>query len=208
MFITFEGTDGSGKSTQVKAITAKLREQGYKIITTREPGGTAIGDQIRAIVLDNLENTDMVDRTELLLFCASRAQLVHELILPTIERGGIILCDRYADSTLAYQGYGHGLDLQALRDILHFATSGLQPDITMYLDLKPEIGLERRHQARFEGEDWNRLDDKEIAYHQRVYDGYQQIIKNDPSNRWVRINANQTQAVVTKNIWDALQSLL
>lgn len=205
MFITFEGTEGSGKTTQIKETYAYLRDKGYKVILTREPGGTSIGDQIRAILLDNLENTDMQARAELLLFCASRAQLVGELIRPTVEKGTIVLCDRYADSTLAYQGYGHGLPVDDLKQILQFATGGLYPDLTIYLDLIPEKGLERRRKGTiFNNEDWNRLDDMELAFHQRVYDGYQEIIADDPK-RFLRIDSDKTPEKVQKSIIKALK---
>lgn len=203
MFITFEGTEGSGKSTQAKQVLAFLRDEGYDVILTREPGGTDIGLQIREILLENMNNTMMDARAELLLFCASRAQLVAEVIQPVLERGGIVLCDRYADSTLAYQGYGHGLKLTDLKRILQFATAGLVPDLTLYLDLKPEAGLRRRRAAMLFGEDWNRLDDMELDFHKRVYKGYEKLIKADPK-RWLRVNADQTQ----EQVWDDLHAAL
>jgi dTMP kinase len=203
MFITFEGTEGSGKTTQVKEIYAALQAADYDVLLTREPGGTAIGDQIRAIVLDDMANTAMQARAELLLFCASRAQLVGEVIRPYLEQGGIVLCDRYADSTLAYQGYGHGLPVDDVKQILQFATSGLYPDITIYLDLSPEKGLERRRAGTFAGADWNRLDDMELAFHRKVYDGYEAIIAADPK-RFIRINADQSPEAITKAILDVL----
>ncbi len=203
MFITFEGTEGSGKTTQIKQVYAKLQEIGYKVRLTREPGGTSIGDQIRTILLDNLNNTDMQPRAELLLFCASRAQLVGEVIRPWLEEGCIVLCDRYSDSTLAYQGYGHGLPVDDLKQILRFATDGLSPDLTVYLDLQPVRGLDRRRRGQFLGEDWNRLDALELAFHQRVYDGYQTIIAEQPE-RFLRINADQQPEAVTEELLEAL----
>ncbi|MDQ7027249.1 MAG: dTMP kinase [Anaerolineae bacterium] len=207
MFISFEGTEGSGKSTQVKAVYAALQAASYDVLLTREPGGTDIGNQIRKIVLDTMSNTQMQARAELLLFCASRAQLVGEVIRPTLAKGGIILCDRYADSTLAYQGYGHGLPIDDLKQILQFATSGLYPDMTIYLDLLPEKGLARRREGTFEGEDWNRLDDMEIAFHHRVYQGYQSIIAND-KQRFVIVDADQAPTAITKVILDAIMPRL
>jgi dTMP kinase len=203
MFITFEGTEGSGKTTQVKEVFAALQADDYDVLLTREPGGTAIGDQIRAIVLDNMANTAMQARAELLLFCASRAQLVGEVIRPYLAQGGIVLCDRYADSTLAYQGYGHGLPVDDVKQILQFATSGLYPDITIYLDLSPEKGLERRRAGTFAGADWNRLDDMELAFHRKVYDGYEVMIAAD-EKRFIRINADQSPEAITKAILAAL----
>lgn len=204
MLITFEGIDGSGKSTQARALAVELTKRGYEVLLTREPGGTPIGDQIRAIVVDNLTNTAMTPETELLLFCASRAQLVAEVIRPFLAQGGIVLCDRYADSTMAYQGYGHSLDLEALRQILRFATGGLAPDLTIYLDLDPRIGLARRQRGRLlMSEDWNRLDDKELAFHQRVYAGYEALIAEQPQ-RWLRIPADQPVEAVQAHLLDML----
>jgi dTMP kinase len=140
MFITFEGPDGSGKSTQVRLLVDHLCRQGFPVFQTREPGGTVIGDQIRA-VLHDLKNAGMHAHTEILLYAASRAQLVAQEIRPRLAAGEIVICDRYADSTLAYQGYGRGLDLDTLRVILRFATGGLQPDLTLYLDIPAEEGL-------------------------------------------------------------------
>lgn len=207
MFISFEGTEGSGKSTQVKAVYAALLDEGYKVLLTREPGGTDIGNQIRAIVLDTMTNTNMQPRTELLLFCASRAQLVGEVIQPWLAQGGVVLCDRYADSTLAYQGYGHGLPIPDLKQILQFATGGLYPDITIYLELKPEIGLARRRAGTFAGADWNRLDDMTMAFHQRVYNGYQAIIAENPQ-RFLCVDADQPREVVTDAILNTLHPRL
>ena len=129
-FITLEGPDGSGKSTQAARLAEHLRARGYDVLLTREPGGTPIGDQVRQ-VLHSLHNTEMHPRTEILLYSASRAQHVYQIIRPHLERGGVVVSDRYYDSTLAYQGYGHGLDLDALRQITAFATGGLAPDITL-----------------------------------------------------------------------------
>ncbi len=208
MFITFEGIDGSGKSTQAKIITAELRQMGYDVLLAREPGGTDIGDQIRTILLDNLKNTNMDPATELLLFCASRAQLVAEVIRPSLEQGIIVLCDRYADSTMAYQGYGHQLDRKLLSQVLQFATGGLRPNLTLYLDLKPEVGLQRRRSGMLLfGEDWNRLDDMELAFHKRVYAGYERLIKAEPE-RWVRVPADQSAESVTQHILSELRARL
>lgn len=185
MFITLEGPDGSGKTSQVLALGEFLEGEGYPVLTTREPGGTEIGDQIRA-VLFNLKNTAMRPSTETLLFLASRAQLVEEVILPHLESGGVVLGDRYADSTLAYQGYGHGNDLEQLRCLLEFATGGLKPDLTLLFDLDIEEGLRRRAG----GGNWNRLDAYGLEFHQRVRDGYHQLVKQEPE-RWVIVNAQQ-----------------
>lgn len=193
-FITFEGPEGGGKTTQIALLAGYLRQQGYAVLTTREPGGTPIGDQIRAVLAD-LGNQAMTPRTEILLFQASRAQLVAEVIRPALARGEVVLCDRYADSTLAYQGYGHGFDLGELRRLIHFATDGLQPDLTLLLDLDPEIGLRRRADAG----NWNRLDAYDLAFHHRVRQGYLALAAAEPE-RWVRLDASQPPEQVQMTI--------
>ncbi len=184
MFITFEGPEGSGKTTQIKALEAHLRQAGLNVLTTREPGGTPIGDQVRA-VLTSLENTAMHPRTEILLFLSARAQLVEQLIRPALRDGKVVICDRYADSTLAYQGYGHGYDRAQLRQLLEFATGGLWPDLTLLLDVNPEEGLKRKRT----GGEWNRLDAYEVAFHQRVRAGYLEMAAGEPA-RWVVVDAS------------------
>ena len=163
MFITFEGSEGSGKTHQVAELSAFLCRAGYPVYATREPGGTPVGDQIRAI-LNDLKNTDLEHRAEILLFQASRAQLVQQVIRPRLQQGEIVLCDRYADSTLAYQGYGYQRNLEDLRALIKFATGGLQPDLTFFLDVDVEEGLRRR--AR--GGEWNRLDAYATEFYRRV----------------------------------------
>lgn len=185
LFITLEGPDGGGKSTQARLLVEYLHGRGVEALLTREPGGTPIGDQIRRTLMD-LGNTGMHPRTEILLFSASRAQIVHQIIRPHLEAGGIVVCDRFYDSTLAYQGYGHGLDLTALRAITDFATGGLRPDLTLLIDLPAEDGLRRRRR----GGQWNRLDAYDLAFHQRVRQGYFELAAADPE-RWVPIDANQ-----------------
>jgi dTMP kinase len=202
MFITFEGPDGSGKTTQVQQTANHLRASGHDVLLTREPGGTDIGNQIREVV-HNLENTEMHPRTELLLYNASRAQLVEEAIRPHMAKGGLVICDRFYDSTLAYQGYGHGLDLTTLRAIITFATGGLKPDLTIYLDISAEDGLQRRLSAVAQGEEWNRLDDMEMAFHRRVREGYHALIAAEPE-RWIHINGAQAVETVQAEILAAL----
>jgi dTMP kinase len=184
-FITFEGPDGSGKTAQLDILVEEFIQKGYPILITREPGGTAIGDQIRATLLD-LKNTAMVDRTEALLYQAARSQLVEEVIRPHLAAGGIVICDRYADSTLAYQGYGHQNTVESLQGIIHYATGGLTPDLTLLLDLDPEVGLKRRLDAG----GVNRLDAYDLRFHQRVREGYLELAKADP-DRWVVVDAEQ-----------------
>lgn len=185
MFITFEGPEGSGKTSQMKPLAEFLKAQGFDVLTTREPGGTQIGDQVRA-VLTRMDNTIMHPRTEILLFLAARAQLVEEIIRPQLTQGNLVLCDRYSDSTLAYQGYGHGLDLALLHQLLDFATDRLWPDLTILLDLDPQAGLNRKRKAN----EWNRLDAYGLEFHQRVRMGYLQMAQQEPQ-RWVSIDASQ-----------------
>ena len=183
MFITFEGPEGSGKTSQLPGLAKFLEGEGYQVVRTREPGGTKISDQIRAVLTD-LGNKELHPRTEILLFLAARAQLVEQVIKPALAEGKLVLCDRYGDSTLAYQGYGHGLDLEALRNMLAFATDGLKPDLTVYLDIDVEAGLQRKRKV----DEWNRLDAYEISFHQRVRDGYHQLMAQEPE-RWAMVDA-------------------
>lgn len=190
MFITFEGPEGSGKTTQIELLSSYLEGKGYPVLATREPGGTSIGEQIRAILLDP-QNADMLPASEALLFSAARAQIVNQVIQPHLEQGGVVLCDRYADSTLAYQGYGHGLELEMLHAITALATEGLKPDLTIYLDVDIEEGLRRKLAAhKAEQSEWNRLDRQETAFHRRVREGYLQMAAREP-DRWLVIDATQ-----------------
>jgi dTMP kinase len=206
MFITFEGPDGSGKTTQITLLVEQLCQQGYAIFHTREPGGTPIGDQIRD-VLHDLKNEGMHPHTEILLYAASRAQLVAQEIRPRLAAGEIVICDRYADSTLAYQGYGHGLDLDTLRVILNFATGGLKPDLTLYLDITAEEGLQRRQRAAQDGAEWNRMDALSLAFHRRVREGYLALMAEDPA-RWVTIPASGERAAIQARIVETVLARL
>jgi dTMP kinase len=203
MFITLEGPEGSGKSAHIPALAAFLRQQGYEVISTREPGGTPIGDEIRNTLL-KLGNTAMHPTTEILLFQASRAQHVNELIRPALAAGKVVLCDRFADSTMAYQGYGHQTDLAQLAQIINFATGGLQPDLTLLLDVDIEIGLQRRS---VDSGNWNRLDAKEKAFHQRVRKGYLEMAADQPE-RWVHIDASKSLEEVFADIQQVVASRL
>jgi dTMP kinase len=195
MFITLEGPDGSGKTSQVAPLALFLEQQGFPVLTTREPGGTEIGDQTRQILM-SMNNKAMNPRTEILLFCSARAQIVEEVIRPHISQGGLVISDRYADSTLAYQGYGHGFDLVFLRKLLDFTTGGLWPDLTILFDLDPAIGLKRRKKGQTE---WNRLDDYDLDFHQRVRHGYIEMASQEPE-RWLVINADEKPETLHENL--------
>ncbi len=203
MFITLEGPEGSGKTTQARLLAEWLREQGDEVVLTREPGGTDIGDQIRAVLHDP-RNTAMDARAEILLYSASRAQHVAQLIRPALAAGKIVISDRYADSTLAYQGYGRGLDLETLRTITRFATGGLTPDLTLYLDIAPQEGLQRR---RLGGEEWNRLDAETLEFHQPVRAGYLELVSLEPE-RWEVVNAARSVEEVQTEIKALVQARL
>jgi dTMP kinase len=186
IFITFEGPDGSGKSSQLASLADYLRQAGYPVLATREPGGTAIGDQVRSVLM-GLKNTEMQPRTEILLFQASRAQLVEQVIVPQLAAGSVVLCDRYADSTLAYQGYGYQkFTLEQLKPLIAFATGGLTPDLTLLLDVEVNEGLRRR----MKDGDFNRLDVYECAFYERVRQGYLEMARLEPQ-RWVAVDAGQ-----------------
>jgi dTMP kinase len=212
LFITFEGPEGAGKSTQARRLYERLQAAGYPVILTREPGGTRIGELIRRILID-LRHTEMAPTTEILLFSAARAQLVSELIRPYLATGGIVVCDRYADSTFAYQGYGLGRDLEELRVITEVATGGLKPDLTFYLQIDVEIGLQRKQHARERSErggqpaEWNRLDARDLAYHRRVAHGFVELMKQEPG-RWHALDADQPVDELAEQIWHAVMPLL
>jgi dTMP kinase len=202
MFITLEGPEGCGKTSQMPLLVEHLRQEGYDVLATREPGGTPISEQIRA-VLSRLDNTEMHSRTEILLFQASRAQLVEQIIRPHLAKGGMVVCDRYADSTLAYQGFGRQQDLEALRALVDFATGGLKPDLTLLLDIDVEEGLRRRRK----GGEWNRLDALDLAFYQRVRQGYQSLALEEPQ-RWVVIDASQSFEQVQADLRRAIAARL
>ncbi len=202
MFITLEGSEGSGKTSQIPALQEFFRQQNLPFYATREPGGTPISNAVREILM-GMENKAMHPRTEILLFCASRAQLVEEVIRPRLAAGEMVLCDRYADSTLAYQGYGRGVDLDWLRRLLDFATGGLQPDLTLLLDVDVEEGLRRKRSSR----EWNRLDDEEAAFYRKVRQGYLAMAAAEPQ-RWVVIDAGLPRPQVQQAMREAILSRL
>ncbi len=203
MFITLEGPEGSGKTSQMAPLAEYLRQGGWEVVVTREPGGTSISDQIRAVLM-TMDNTAMHPRTEILLFLAARAQLVAQVIRPALEAGKVVLCDRYADSTLAYQGYGHGFDLDQLRSLLLFATGGLKPDLTFLLDIDIEDGIRRKQSG---GSEWNRMDAYTRSFHQRVRQGYLALADIEPE-RWTIVNAGQPAAGVQNDLRQVISQRL
>lgn len=195
MFITLEGPEGSGKTSHIPPLVEYLEGQGLRVFSTREPGGTPISEQIRNILHD-MKNAEMHPRTETLLYQAARAQIVEQVIKPKLQEGTIVLSDRYYDSTIAYQGYGHGQNLDQIYALVWYATGGLKPDLTILLDLDVEVGLKRKTHNVVE---WNRMDAYKVEFHQRVRAGYLELARQEPQ-RWVVINSGQK--------WDAVQSEL
>jgi dTMP kinase len=199
VFITYEGTEGSGKSLQARLLVERLRAAGLQVCATHEPGGTPLGDQVRQLVLLR-EDLQVVARAEALLMCASRAQLVEQVIQPALARGEVVVGDRFADSTLVYQGAGRGLDMQALASVISFATAGLQPDMTVLLDLPVEIGLARKHTQQT---GWNRFEAEALGFHSRVRDGYRALARGEPT-RWHCFDATKPLDVLADEIWRTL----
>ena len=204
LFITLEGPEGGGKTTQARFLADWLREDGKNVVVAREPGGSRIGDAVRSILLDP-ERTEMCPATEILLFSAARAQLVGQVIRPQLAAGGIVVCDRYSDSTLAYQGYGRGLDLEQLRLITTFATGGLLPDLTVCLDLPVLDGLERKLAG--DAVEWNRMEQEQLAFHERVRMGYLALAQQEPL-RWMVVDAKRPMDELQTVIRGRVQSLL
>ena len=194
MFITLEGPEGSGKTSHIPYLVEYLREKGHIVFPTREPGGTSIGEQIREVIHD-LKNVEMHARAETLLYQAARAQIVEQVIRPRLAAGEIVISDRYYDSTIAYQGYGHQQDLDQVRALVKYATGGLTPDLTILLDLDVEIGLKRKKKDN----EWNRLDAYTVEFHKRVRDGYLEMVKAEPK-RWIVLDAARK--------WDEVQEEL
>jgi len=188
LFITFEGPEGAGKTTIINMVTVEFQKRGLDFISTREPGGIRIAESIRNIILDP-ENTEMDIRTEALLYAAARRQHLAEKVLPALEEGKIVLCDRFIDSSLAYQGVGRGIGIDEIYQINEFAINGLMPQVTIYFDLDPKIGLQRVHQA--DEREINRLDLEELDFHLKVQSGYYEIIKRDPK-RFKVIDASKS----------------
>lgn len=189
LFITFEGCDGCGKTSVIQALSIELQKAGITPLVTREPGGSLIAEEIRNIILDK-KNTMMDPRTEALLYAASRRQHLAEIVLPALKEGKIVISDRYLDSSLAYQGYARNIGIDAVYSINAFAIDDTMPDITFFLDVRPEVALKRIAQNRDESE-INRLDLEKLEFHNKVYDAYLLLLKKFPE-RIVRIDASKT----------------
>lgn len=202
LFITIEGPDGAGKSTQIPFIKRFLEGRGYEVLLTREPGGTVIGEKIRDLLLDKTHQ-EMSHVTESLLYAASRAQHVLELIVPALKGGKIVVCDRFVDSSIAYQGKGRGLGLRSIVDINDFATCGLKPDLTILLEMDPEIGLKRVRATK----EPDRLEQEKLDFHRRVYEGYMELVNMYPERIKI-IKANRPIEEVSSKIESKLKVLL
>ena len=179
IFITIEGPDGSGKTTALQQVVPRLQqEMNRKVVVTREPGGSPIAEKIRSLILDP-SHTDMDSRTEALLYAASRRQHLIEKVLPVLESGDVIFCDRFVDSSIAYQGYARGIGEEGIREINEFATEGIEPDVTLYIDVPAEVGIQRIH-ANLDEREYNRLDQEKLAFHEKVRAGYQHLAQANP----------------------------
>lgn len=202
-FITFEGTEGSGKTTVIEKVEQYFKDKGYNVIRTREPGGSKIAEDIRNIILD-VENVKMDSITEAMLYAASRRQHLVEKVIPYLEQGYVVLCDRFIDSSLAYQGYARGLGIDKIYQMNLMATNGLLPDATIYIDVRPEIGLSR---IKNNNREQNRLDLEKISFHQKVYDGYHEVSKMFV-NRFKIINGEQSREKVLSDTITVLEEII
>ena len=203
MFITLEGPEGSGKTSHIPPLVEYLREKGHVVFPTREPGGTSISEQIREVIHD-LKNVEMHPRTETLLYQAARAQIVEQVIKPRLQAGEIVISDRYYDSTIAYQGYGHQQDLEQVRALVKYATGGLVPDLTVLLNVDVEVGLRRKKKN---GVEWNRMDAHEIEFYRRVHAGYLEMVKQE-SGRWMVVDAGQEWGSVQEELKKVVEAKL
>ncbi len=202
-FITLEGGEGCGKTYQLPYLIEALIQKGFKVVQTREPGGNIISEEIRKILHDN-KNTDMHPRTETLLYQASRAQVVERVIMPKLKEGFIVLCDRFGDSTKAYQGYGHMQDIGIVSALVDYATGGLTPDLTILIDLDPEIGVDRKKLNNCE---LNRMDLLPADFYERVRRGYLKMASEEP-DRWIVVDGNQTKHKVFSDLLNAIEGRL
>lgn len=194
ILISFEGIDGSGKTTQINLLKRYLEEKGYEVLVTREPGGTRISEKIRSVILDP-ENTAMWEITEMLLYASARAQLVHEVIKPAIESGKIVICDRFIDSSLAYQGYGRQISLDYIIKVNNIALDGIMPSLTFFLDIPPEAALKRR----LSSSQPDRIEQESLKFYNKVYEGYLSIVSAYP-DRIKLINADRDAESIFQEI--------
>jgi len=199
LFITFEGGEGCGKSTQARLLLKKLEQQGIPTILTHEPGGTALGNEIR-ILLKRKQGSSISPQAELFLFAASRVQLVAELVRPALQEGKVVICDRFTYSTIVYQGYGRGLDLATVSVVNTMATGNLNPDLTILLDMPSEQGLERRRRSK------DRFELEDLSFHHRVREGYLKMATAEP-DRWLLLDASLAKAKIAEIIWDKVRKL-
>jgi dTMP kinase len=207
-FITFEGPEGSGKSTQIRLLAEKLKDQGLHCLCTREPGGTATGEAVRNILQHDGAGEPLGERAELLLFTASRAQLVDQVILPALEMGSWVLCDRFIDSTMAYQGYARGMNIETLDAINTFATYEKKPDLTILLDLDVECGFQRLEERYSGGEEsHDRFEREARDFHMRVRDGYHKLAERDPA-RFCILDATGTVEEVASGVWEVVEKAM
>lgn len=209
LFITFEGTEGSGKSTQLAMLVQRLRAEGFRVTENQEPGTTSIGKQIRAVLLDPA-NQEMAAMTELLMMFAARAQACSEIVLPALQRGDIVLSDRFTDSTLAYQGYARGLGFERVRQAHELALGSLWPDLTLYIAIDLETGLARARRRNAEttlGSREARIDAQSLEFHRRVAEGYRRIAEREPQ-RFRTIDGNGDPGEVAGRVWDEVSEAI
>jgi len=206
LFVTFEGGEGSGKTTQLRLLANRLRALPEEVIETRDPGGTPIGKEIRTLLLSR-DSTPMEEATELFLYEASRAQLVREVISPALARVAVVLCDRFTDSTVAYQGFGRGLDLTLIQRLNQLATDGLTPNLTILLDLDPGVGLARcMRSSSGEAASRDRIEAEPVHFHRRVREGYLELARQEPE-RIRPIDAALSVAEIETAVWDEFDRL-
>lgn len=206
MFITFEGPDGAGKTSIIKGLKEKFQEAGERnVIFTREPGGSPIAEEIRNVTLDP-KNTEMDPKTEALLIAAGRRQHIVEKIMPALKEGKIVICDRFVDSSLVYQGHAREIGMEAVAEINQFATESLQPDVTLYLDVTAEVGLARIEKGR-QNRQYDRLDREKIEFHQKVREGYF-LLLDKYKERMIKVDASQSEEKVLESCWEIIQQIL
>lgn len=207
-FFTLEGPEGGGKTTQAKRLIPKLQQLGYEVLYTREPGGTPTGEAIRQILQHDKSGEPICDETEVLLFAASRAQLVRNILIPALERGAVVVCDRFADSTTAYQGYGRGFPLDLMKAINTFAIQSAIPDATFLLDIPSEDGMKRLQQRhRQQDTTYDRIEREAMTFHHKVRNGYLEMARQEP-DRFRVIDANRDADSIEADIWTIVQDVL